>query len=84
MRRLLLLALGLLTLFWWVRRAFRRVGRPEPRGEASDRMVRDRVCNTFLPISRALCTSTAKGPLYFCSEKCRRTYLDSHAPQSVA
>lgn len=90
MRRLLLMGLAILAVFWWIRRA---LGRPSPRRRPQDtgstpvegdRMVRDRVCNTFIPVSRALTASGDEGPLYFCSEKCRQTYLDSHVPQSVA
>jgi hypothetical protein len=33
-------------------------------------LVRDKVCNTFLPRERALRRGTSDGILYFCSERC--------------
>jgi hypothetical protein len=38
-------------------------------------MVRDRVCNTFLPQSRALELKVGDERHYFCSEGCRDRYL---------
>jgi len=38
-------------------------------------MVRDRVCNTFLPRSRALTERIDADEHYFCSERCRGTFL---------
>ena len=62
-------------------------GRPDsgPRGanvpprdnSADDRMVRDRVCNTFLPASKALTVRQAGEVHYFCSETCRSRFLGS-------
>ena len=69
----------LLGLAWLVSRILRvrprkapvrrDVARPE--GE----MVRDRVCNTFLPESSALASTIAGETHYFCSERCRRQFL---------
>ena len=39
-------------------------------------MVRDRVCNTFLPESNALVSTIAGEKHYFCSERCRRKFLE--------
>ncbi len=40
------------------------------------RMVRDRVCNTFLPLERAIALEVEGARLYFCSERCRATFLE--------
>lgn len=79
MRRLLLLAVALVTLFVWVRRLLRpaRPGRAEaPRGGS---MVRDRVCNTFVPRDGALRLRDAAGEHFFCSESCR----DAHQARTA-
>jgi hypothetical protein len=36
-----------------------------------DELVRDRVCNTFLPRERALFAQVQGQPAWFCSEGCR-------------
>ena len=84
-RRLLFLALAVMAVAWWARRvvAAARVhadratggGREEPRQvEDLGPMVRDRVCNTFLPKSRALTLSVGSEEHFFCSEDCRREF----------
>jgi hypothetical protein len=84
--RWLWIALGLI-LVWLFRRAMRPADRKPPvsgggpgrRGGAgsSERMVRDRVCNTFLPRSKAIVHTDADGEHYFCSAACRDRYLSS-------
>ena len=82
MRRLLFLILALFTLLWWAYRALTR-GRPSvraARGGGRDlpregTMVRDRVCNTFLPRDRALTARLGSEEFFFCSENCRRAFL---------
>ncbi len=80
-RRLLLLALAAFGLLWWLRR-FRRArqtaspGRRAVPGEPTDAMVRDRVCNTFLPRSQALTERVGSEEHFFCSERCRDTFLE--------
>ena len=39
-------------------------------------MVRDRVCNTFVPRTRALTVIAQDGEHFFCSERCRQTHLE--------
>ncbi len=81
MRRILLFLAALLAAFWWLRRG--KQTRPDTktakRGApaAIDTLVRDRVCNTFLPRSRALVVQTAGEDLFFCSEACREKYAAS-------
>lgn len=44
---------------------------PDGRGDGATEMVRDRVCNTFLPRSRALVAVVDGREQYFCSPQCR-------------
>lgn len=80
-----------IAVLWFVRRVLlsmrdepgrvsgaRRGG--EPRAET---MVRDRVCNTFLPRSQAIIERDARGEHFFCSEACRRKFLSgADAPKA--
>jgi YHS domain-containing protein len=84
MRRLLLLVVALVGLIWWIYRSLvqgRRPDRSVERGSrdlpASGTMVRDRVCNTFLPRERALTTRLGSEEFFFCSEGCRDSFLAS-------
>jgi hypothetical protein len=75
MRRLLLFLATLLAVIWWLRRGKRSEREAVPRRRAvpdtTDPMVRDRVCNTFLPRSRALVVHADGEDIFFCSEDCR-------------
>jgi hypothetical protein len=79
MRRILLFLAALLAAFWWLRRGKRSASdSPAPtRGapNTADPLVRDRVCNTFLPRSRALVVQQAGEDLFFCSKSC----LEKHS-----
>jgi YHS domain-containing protein len=62
---------------WLMRRLF---SAPRPKagragGESQGKMVRDRVCNTFLPQARALELEVGGERHYFCSEGCRDRFL---------
>jgi len=84
-RRLLWLAV-VACLAWVVRSSLRasRSG-PAPEGPrraapcSGGRMVRDRVCNTFVPDGRALVVADEGTKHYFCSEKCRAEFLEGRA-----
>lgn len=84
LRRLLFLILALVAGYIWFRRLWgsmapaRRDATRSARsgGERSTAMVRDRVCNTFLPRSRALRVTLDDGEHFFCSEACRSKFLD--------
>jgi hypothetical protein len=70
--------LGLLLLVRLVLRALvaRRSTPSAPRPATSDRdLVRDRVCNTFLPRERAVRAMVAGREEFFCSEGCRERGL---------
>ena len=83
------IALGLI-LIWLFRRSVRQASRPRhpgsaprrrPRGGAgaAEPMVRDRVCNTFLPRAKAIVHTDADGEHYFCSASCRDRFLSTPA-----
>ncbi len=78
-RRLLLLLAAFFAALWWLRRGKRKraAGSTPSRGApagSTDPMVRDRVCNTFLPRSRALVVRSGDEELFFCSEACREKH----------
>jgi YHS domain-containing protein len=81
-RRLLLLA-AIVLIVWGFRRLFasRRPSTPGASARlrvprSGSEMVRDRVCNTFLPRDRALSVQHHGVTHYFCSEACRSRYLE--------
>ena len=80
-----LLWLFLLVLGWLLLR--RTVARPAPprrrAGEAprdEGSMVRDRVCETFVPRSRAILVLHGGQEHFFCSEGCRTRFLAGAGP----
>lgn len=86
LRLLLAIVLGLLAgaVIRSVARSVRVPARPDPsaggppsyRGE----MVKDRVCDTYVPLDRAIVHVERSGDrVYFCSEACRRRYVDDRA-----
>ena len=66
---------------WLVlRRMFRRVSVPPvPAGRGATRfegvMVRDRICETFLPRAKALSLRVGDQEHFFCSDSCRQSFL---------
>ncbi len=66
---------------WLISRLIRGATRPTAPGRGQTRregeMVRDRVCNTFLPRSSALVERVGRETHYFCSESCRIRFLGS-------
>jgi YHS domain-containing protein len=79
-RRLFVLLLAVFGAWWWVRRLagdLAAVGPAHryavPRFEGA--MVRDRICQTFLPKSRALIVRHGEEEHFFCSEACRAAFL---------
>lgn len=51
-------------------------GRPEEL-PAHDVLVRDPVCQIYIPKGQALVLQEKDGPVHFCSETCRQAYLAS-------
>jgi hypothetical protein len=64
-----LLVLRLLGRF--VAGVFQGLRESVPQGAGSREMVRDQVCNTFLPRERALTALIGGQPAHFCSPACR-------------
>jgi uncharacterized protein len=54
---------------------------PVPGGSSVD-LVRDRVCNTFLPRSRAITATIAGHEEHFCSSACAQRALSESAGQA--
>lgn len=82
-----ILWLFLLVLGWLFLR--RVVARPDAKGERRSigprdegAMVRDRVCETFVPRSRALLLLRDGQEHFFCSEGCRSRFLAGAGPVS--
>ena len=87
MIRRLLFFLIIVGVGWLIRRMVRRpqerrpVGAgPSPVPRTQGEMVRDRVCNTFLPRSRALSLSRDGEDHFFCSEACREAFIGAGQP----
>ncbi|MFI5183534.1 MAG: hypothetical protein ACHQNV_03985 [Vicinamibacteria bacterium] len=68
---LLLVRMALRALAGLTRGASPRGPRSAPRGKPAADLVRDHVCNTFLPRDRALCVVIAGHEEHFCSAACR-------------
>ena len=75
--------LVLVSIGWLIARLIRRTGTREAPRQGSvasrGRMVRDRVCNTFVPDGRALIERVDGEAHYFCSERCRSSFLRESA-----
>jgi hypothetical protein len=77
-----LVSLFVLLLGWLLVRRLDRARRPRAGAAGgrrpaapTDALVRDRVCNTFLPRSRALRVAGAGEDRFFCSTSCRDRFL---------
>ncbi len=85
MGRLLLWILGASFLLWWVGALRRRRAPSRPQTPRADpdtaRMVRDRICNTFLPEAKALMTHRDGQDHFFCSPACQRDFLEARQDQ---
>lgn len=68
--RLALLALWVAVVLAALVPALRRAPRPGPRRIASDELVQDPVCGTYVVRSRALRRGVAEAARYFCSAEC--------------
>lgn len=79
-RRLLWIVtlLGIAAMIRWIGRRVRIVETPTPAAgpRFEGAMVQDRVCRTFLPRARALVVRMRDEEHFFCSEACRRHFLD--------
>jgi len=86
----MLLFVRILAILFLVRLALRalagrrRVVPPAPRGAAGGDLVRDRVCNTFVPRDRALQARLGQGEEFFCSSACRDRALAESTTAGLA
>ncbi len=63
-------------LFVRIYRAAAQIKKPRNRpAQVQGVMVRDAVCNTYVPKEEALCEVRDGVEHYFCSEECRRKFL---------
>ena len=70
----------------WVRGAgspLRGPRRPNAAPPGAEAMIRDRVCNTFLPRSKALVLTPAGQEYGFCSQRCRTRFLAERSTSTV-
>jgi uncharacterized protein len=64
-------------LVWKFIRGVRRKVRPSsPTKNLPQMMVKDEVCNTYLPLADALKENYQGRDYYFCSQECRQKFLD--------
>lgn len=52
-------------------------GNPGSKSEKKKVMVKDEVCNTYIPEEEAIKEYREGKTIYFCSEECRQKYFDS-------
>ena len=73
---------------WVISRLLRGATRPAAPGRGPTRrdgeMVRDRVCNTFLPRAGALIERVDGETHYFCSEGCRMRFAGSRSAATAS
>lgn len=73
--RILLILLGY-VLWRWMAAALRKPRQAPPHVRAGAQwLVKDPVCETYVPQSMALPLKVGRETLYFCSEDCRRKHL---------
>lgn len=74
---LVLIYLGYRALKIWLRKNLniQEQMRSPPADEIDDIMVKDPVCNVYIPKRNAVAIDVDGKRLYFCSEKCKNEYL---------
>jgi YHS domain-containing protein len=78
MFRLILYLILLVTIYWVVRRAFSPPRKKIPNPNAGEDLVRDPVCECYIPKSQSFSVSVNGKKLFFCSQDCYRKYQASH------
>ena len=74
-RALYLFVLGA-VFFWVLRGLFPKTPRGAGGSAQGEEMVPDPQCGVYIPKSSALTARQGGRQLYFCSEECRKKYLD--------
>jgi YHS domain-containing protein len=49
----------------------------EPQVKASEEMVFDQVCKSYIPVATSISVSHDGKVLYFCGEECKKKFLES-------
>ncbi len=62
----------------------RRSKRPRPSRPVSGIMVKDEICNTYLPLEDALKLKLDDGEHFFCSSGCRDKFLEQKKTKEPA
>jgi YHS domain-containing protein len=76
--RLILYLILFLTLYWVVKRAIFAPRKKIPDPKAGEDLVRDPVCECYVPRSQSFSVSVNGRKLFFCSQDCYRKYQASH------
>ena len=58
-------------------------GTPRPKPRASEEMVKDESCDTYIPREEALREVIGGREYFFCSRECRNKYLDQRKKTPV-
>lgn len=64
------------VLYWAVKGLLSKGERKDHRDAAGEEMVKDPNCGVYLPRSNAVHLQSGSEHLYFCSERCRKAYID--------
>ncbi len=71
-------------IIYWLYRFFKAVNKgsksPRVSKRSSGIMVKDEMCNTYLPKEDALKANYAGKVYYFCSKECRQKFLEQKKP----
>lgn len=71
-------------IIYWLYRFFKVLNKaskpPKVAKKASGIMVKDEMCNTYLPKEDALKANYAGKEYYFCSRECRQKFLEQKKP----
>ena len=57
---------------------FKQPREPRTRSKKSNLMVKDEVCNTYLPQEDAIELNINGKKYYFCSKECKQKFLEEH------
>ncbi len=73
----------LIYIIYWLYRFFKALSKgstPRVSKRPSGLMVKDEMCNTYLPKESALKADYAGKEYYFCSNECRQKFLEQKKP----
>jgi YHS domain-containing protein len=76
--RLIFYLILLVALYWVVKRAIVSPRKSIPDPDSGEDLVRDPVCECYIPKSQSFRVSVNGKKLFFCSQDCYRKYQASH------